>query len=111
MYSAKRSTRCFSLTRLPTVRRALLRRRSRQCNYWTIAGQRSRYHFRPVQSLMQDREARSYFVVGGAGFIGSHFVDRLLGDPTVPEVGIYDNFSNGHAWHYAHHAKDPRLTV
>jgi nucleoside-diphosphate-sugar epimerase len=24
-----------------------------------------------------------YFIVGGVGFIGSHFVDRLLVDPSV----------------------------
>ena len=34
-------------------------------------------------------------IVGGAGFIGSHFTDRLLADGADPGVTIYDNFSSG----------------
>jgi UDP-glucose 4-epimerase len=51
------------------------------------------------------------FVVGGAGFIGSHFCDRLLGRPDVASVTIYDNFSSGRKWHIEHHADDGRFTV
>ncbi len=51
------------------------------------------------------------FVVGGAGFIGSHFCDRLLGRPDVASVTIYDNFSSGRPWHIEHHADDGRFTV
>jgi UDP-glucose 4-epimerase len=54
---------------------------------------------------------RVYAVVGGAGFIGSHFVDRLLGDPTIEQVTVFDNFSSGQEWHLATHLDDPRLTV
>jgi UDP-glucose 4-epimerase len=54
---------------------------------------------------------KRFFVVGGAGFIGSHFVDRLLGDRNVEAVTIYDNFSSGRAWHYAHHLTNPRFAV
>ncbi len=55
--------------------------------------------------------ARRYFLVGGAGFIGSHFTDRLLGDSSVTAVTLYDNFSSGREWHYSHHLEDPRLKV
>lgn len=50
-------------------------------------------------------------VVGGAGFIGSHFVDRLLGDRRTEQVTVYDNFSSGREWHLAAHADDDRLQV
>lgn len=58
--------------------------------------------------MTQDRR---YLIVGGAGFIGSHFTDRLLADPATLAVTLYDNFSSGREWHYAHHAADPRLAV
>jgi UDP-glucose 4-epimerase len=48
-----------------------------------------------------------YFVAGGAGFIGSHMVRRLLRRPEA-QVVVYDNFSSGRAWHLP---DDPRLTV
>lgn len=54
---------------------------------------------------------RSWIVVGGAGFVGSHFTDRLLSDPDTVRVTLYDNFSSGQEWHYAHHADDRRLRV
>ena len=49
-------------------------------------------------------------IVGGAGFIGSHFVDRLL-EIAENEVHIYDNFTSGREWHFEHHLKDPRFGV
>jgi UDP-glucose 4-epimerase len=52
-----------------------------------------------------------FFLVGGAGFIGSHFVDRLLADPDVAAVTVYDNFSSGRAWHLEEHAENERLRV
>jgi UDP-glucose 4-epimerase len=54
---------------------------------------------------------QSWFIVGGAGFIGSHFTDRLLSDPETVRVTLFDNFSSGQEWHYAHHAADSRLRV
>jgi UDP-glucose 4-epimerase len=50
-------------------------------------------------------------IVGGAGFIGSHFTDHLLGDENVAAVTIYDNFSSGRRWHLVTHDGDPRLNV
>jgi UDP-glucose 4-epimerase len=50
-------------------------------------------------------------VVGGAGFIGAHFVDRLLADHSVEVVRVYDNFSSGREWHLRQHREDPRLEV
>ncbi len=52
-----------------------------------------------------------YCIVGGAGFIGSHFVDRLLSEPSTDSVTVFDNFSSGREWHLAHHADDGRLRV
>ncbi len=39
------------------------------------------------------------FVAGGAGFIGSHTVNRLLKDSRVSSVTVYDNFSSGRMEH------------
>jgi UDP-glucose 4-epimerase len=50
-------------------------------------------------------------VVGGAGFIGSHFVARLLSDPATEQVTVFDNFSSGREWHLEAVREDPRLTV
>jgi len=52
-----------------------------------------------------------YFIVGGAGFIGSHFTDRLLGDFSVKAVTLFDNFSSGREWHFEPHLRDPRFAV
>jgi len=52
-----------------------------------------------------------FFLIGGAGFIGSHFTDRLLADRSVTAVTLFDNFSSGRDWHYRHHAGDARLRV
>jgi UDP-glucose 4-epimerase len=52
-----------------------------------------------------------YFIVGGAGFLGSHFTDCLLTERKVTGVTLYDNFSSGREWHYEHHLSDPRLRV
>jgi UDP-glucose 4-epimerase len=51
------------------------------------------------------------FVVGGAGFVGSHFVDRLLADRDTDRVTVYDNFTSGRDWHLRGHADDARLHV
>lgn len=52
-----------------------------------------------------------FVIVGGAGFIGSHFADALLGRPDVAAVTLYDNFSSGRRWHFDDHLDDARLAV
>ena len=54
---------------------------------------------------------QKFFIVGGAGFIGSHFCDHLLGARGAAAVTVYDNFSSGRDWHHAHHAGDRRFRV
>jgi len=44
-----------------------------------------------------------HFVTGGAGFIGSHLVDRLMEDPKS-SVTVYDNLSSGREEFIARHA-------
>ena len=55
--------------------------------------------------------ARRVFIAGGAGFLGSHFVDRLLASDGIERITVYDNFSSGRRWHLAGHAGDSRLQV
>jgi UDP-glucose 4-epimerase len=49
-------------------------------------------------------------VIGGAGFIGSHVVDELLGTD-VKEVVIYDNFARGTHKNLARALRDPRCRI
>jgi len=44
---------------------------------------------------------KSYAVIGGAGFIGSHFVDRLSTGQN--QVKVIDNFCSGTMAHISHH--------
>jgi UDP-glucose 4-epimerase len=55
--------------------------------------------------------SRRTIIVGGAGFIGSHFVDALLADPATERVTVYDNFTSGQEWHLAEHLDDERLLI
>lgn len=52
-----------------------------------------------------------YIIIGGAGFIGSHFTDRLLDGGVAEAVTVFDNFSSGREWHIEHHLSDSRFTV
>jgi UDP-glucose 4-epimerase len=49
--------------------------------------------------------------VGGAGFIGGHVVARLLSDPEVERVTVFDNFTSGREEHLAGSVGDPRLEI
>lgn len=51
-----------------------------------------------------------YFVTGGAGFIGSNMVDRLLSEPEN-EVVAYDNFSTGRREFLEEALKNSRFTL
>lgn len=50
-----------------------------------------------------------YLVTGGAGFIGSHLVDRLLRDGS--EVIVIDNFSTGRYENLAHQKANKNLII
>jgi UDP-glucose 4-epimerase len=51
---------------------------------------------------------RKLFVIGGAGFIGSHMVERLL-DEDAACVTVFDNYSSGRRWHLESRRDDIRL--
>lgn len=52
-----------------------------------------------------------FLIVGGAGFIGSHFVDKLLTLPNTVQITVFDNFTSGTREHLAAHQSDPRLKI
>jgi UDP-glucose 4-epimerase len=54
-------------------------------------------------------EIQRAFVTGGAGFIGSHIVDRLVADGAT--VTVYDNFSTGQQEFLAQHAGNPAVRI
>ncbi len=57
-----------------------------------------------------DVRGKKFVVVGGAGLIGSHTVDRLLRED-IGEVIIYDNFVRGSRENLAEALKDPRVRI
>jgi len=57
-----------------------------------------------------DIRGKNLLVIGGAGLIGSHTVDKLLAED-VGSVTIYDNFARGREENLAEALKDPRFSV
>lgn len=57
-----------------------------------------------------DLKGKKLVVIGGAGLIGSHTVDRLLQED-VGEVLIYDNFVRGTLGNLEVALKDPRVRI
>lgn len=57
-----------------------------------------------------DLKGKKLVVVGGAGLIGSHTVDKLLQED-VKEIIIYDNFIRGTHGNIENALKDPRVRV
>lgn len=55
-------------------------------------------------------QGKKIVVVGGAGLIGSHTVDRLIRED-VKEVVIYDNFVRGRVENLNNALKDPRVRI
>ena len=56
------------------------------------------------------QRAEKVVVTGGAGFIGSHLVDRLLAE-TQAQVVVVDNLQRGRVANLAAHANSDRLNI
>lgn len=54
---------------------------------------------------------QTYFIAGGAGFIGSHLARKFLHECEDCRIVIYDNFSSGNMWHLGDAAQDKRLSI
>lgn len=59
---------------------------------------------------MSKSSAQFDIVTGGAGFIGSHLVDRLLADGKR-RLRVIDNYATGAPRNLAHHAGNPNLEI
>ena len=66
------------------------------------------YIFSPAIDQGKMLKDRSILVTGGAGFIGSHLVERLLSENMVT---VLDNFSSGRREHLAGHLKNPSFRL
>lgn len=55
-----------------------------------------------VKFWNQNIHETRFFVIGGAGFIGSHVVDYLI-TRGAEKISVFDNLSSGRQWHIEHH--------
>ncbi len=55
-------------------------------------------------------KGKKFVVIGGAGLIGSHTIDKLLLED-IKEIIIYDNFVRGKYENIAESIKDPRVKI
>ncbi len=80
-------------------------------DYPTTERRRRPVDLRPMEarSTRGQGDARRSVVTGGAGFIGSHLVERLLGEGF--DVVVIDDLSTGRLENLASVADDPRLQV
>jgi UDP-glucose 4-epimerase len=51
------------------------------------------------------------FIAGGAGFIGSHIVNRIIKESGITKVIVFDNFSSGTMNHLNDIILDPKLKI
>ncbi|KWT91565.1 NAD-dependent epimerase/dehydratase family protein [Candidatus Magnetominusculus xianensis] len=57
-----------------------------------------------------DIRGKKLLIIGGAGLIGSHTVDKLL-EEDVAQIRIYDNFTRGREENLTEALKDPRVNI
>src|SRR5258708_9924284 len=50
-----------------------------------------------------------FFVVCGAGFVGTHFTELLVAKDGVESVTIYDSLSSGRDWHVRKHLANAKF--
>jgi UDP-glucuronate decarboxylase len=62
-----------------------------------------------VHFLRLDRTPKRVLVTGGAGFLGSHLCERLLGEGN--QVLCLDNFSTGHSRNIEHFRQNPLFSL
>lgn len=56
-------------------------------------------------------DGRTVLVTGGAGFIGSHLVDRLAENSAAAEIRVLDNFATGRWENLASAVRDNRVEI
>ena len=57
-----------------------------------------------------DIRGKKFLVIGGAGMIGSHTIDKLIKED-VAEILVYDNFTRGTHENLADALRDPRVKI